>query len=490
MQLGSASDGSRGAARAGQRLISTLALAACLVAVGGRPAVAQCEGDCDGSQSVTINELISAVRIALGGAPVNDCTAADLDQSGDVTINELVAAVSRALQGCAGELDEDLLRGSARASVEPIIRIIDLGSASVGGSSEIAGARAARAIARPAGISGCQTFDCFAFGGEITGSEEVCCNGDLYTLNASTCTFEDDDGTLISREGFFALRSDAQDCSGAFPPAGTNFESEFDGFSLELIDTETFAYVLLFADQVESFEAESGGCSIDQPDSIGLGLRGDGTRFISGVQRTVISDDQGDVVFDQQSAADVSIDVSSSLESEGCAVEARLNGVLTSNDFNAGVDFTAEYSEFAVSQLPTDDGLLLGLDGTVSTDCVGDVTVQTLEPLRLPAGAECPTGGSLEALVSGGSATVNYTASGGVELDYGSDGSIDDTFDSCEELTSDTCTGPSGGLCAPCVGPDSCEDPLGCFACAMNCESDILRCARSDEFVTCEDGVY
>lgn len=59
-----------------------------------------CTGDCDGSSSVGINELVLGVNIALGARDVGDCPAFDRDDNGRVSINELVAAVNAALDGC------------------------------------------------------------------------------------------------------------------------------------------------------------------------------------------------------------------------------------------------------------------------------------------------------------------------------------------------------------------------------------------------------
>jgi hypothetical protein len=59
-----------------------------------------CVGDCDGSQSVAINELILCVNIALGSGQLTSCSACDLNGDGMVAINELIAAVNNALNGC------------------------------------------------------------------------------------------------------------------------------------------------------------------------------------------------------------------------------------------------------------------------------------------------------------------------------------------------------------------------------------------------------
>jgi len=59
-----------------------------------------CAGDCDGSGSVSIAELVRAVNIALGSIDVSMCTAADRNGDGTVAINELISAVNAALSGC------------------------------------------------------------------------------------------------------------------------------------------------------------------------------------------------------------------------------------------------------------------------------------------------------------------------------------------------------------------------------------------------------
>jgi hypothetical protein len=60
-----------------------------------------CPGDCEGTRTVTIADLIKGVNIALGQAAVGTCPAFDLDNNGKVSINELVAAVNSVLDGCA-----------------------------------------------------------------------------------------------------------------------------------------------------------------------------------------------------------------------------------------------------------------------------------------------------------------------------------------------------------------------------------------------------
>ena len=64
------------------------------------PPAGGCVGDCDGSGSVAINELVLGVGIALGNTPLSECPSFDCQQTGQVAINCLVTAVNNALNGC------------------------------------------------------------------------------------------------------------------------------------------------------------------------------------------------------------------------------------------------------------------------------------------------------------------------------------------------------------------------------------------------------
>jgi YVTN family beta-propeller protein len=63
------------------------------------PTPLPCAGDCDGSRTVSVDELVSAVTIALGDAAVDLCAPADGDGDQLVTVDDLVTAVRMALDG-------------------------------------------------------------------------------------------------------------------------------------------------------------------------------------------------------------------------------------------------------------------------------------------------------------------------------------------------------------------------------------------------------
>ena len=83
------------------RLIAAAFLAAAVLAAAvATTAGAACRGDCNGSGSVTVDEVVLAVNVALGAATLDACAAADVDGDRAVTVDEIIAALDDALDGC------------------------------------------------------------------------------------------------------------------------------------------------------------------------------------------------------------------------------------------------------------------------------------------------------------------------------------------------------------------------------------------------------
>ncbi len=98
----------------------------------------------------------------------------------------------------------------------------------------------------------------------------------------------------------------------------------------------------------------------------------------------------------------------------------------------AGRDRVA--GDFDVTETVTlnaDGSSVVEASGTVSTECTGAVSFETVEPLVYPANGDCGTGGQLRATVDGETSIVTLTPGGGLSLDYDGDGSADDSFTSC-----------------------------------------------------------
>lgn len=97
---------------------------------------------------------------------------------------------------------------------------------------------------------------------------------------------------------------------------------------------------------------------------------------------------------------------------------------------------------FDVSQTITqnaDGSTMVDASGSVDTQCTGAVSFETVEPLVYGADAACATGGLIRVVVAQGDALVRFTASGGIEVDYKADGSVDETFKSCTDAKLKKC---------------------------------------------------
>jgi hypothetical protein len=77
-----------------------LSVVTMLIVGAGTARAQECAGDCDGTSSVSISELIGCANIALESSALGTCDACDVDGNTLVSIDELVAAVHASLSGC------------------------------------------------------------------------------------------------------------------------------------------------------------------------------------------------------------------------------------------------------------------------------------------------------------------------------------------------------------------------------------------------------
>lgn len=59
-----------------------------------------CAGDCNRDGQVTVNEIVTSVGIAVAESDLEACPPADIDGSDEVTVDELVVIVDNAMSGC------------------------------------------------------------------------------------------------------------------------------------------------------------------------------------------------------------------------------------------------------------------------------------------------------------------------------------------------------------------------------------------------------
>jgi hypothetical protein len=81
-----------------------------------------------------------------------------------------------------------------------------------------------------------------------------------------------------------------------------------------------------------------------------------------------------------------------------------------------------------VGELITENGTM-----TITSACfTGTMTLATTTPIFVAYEDDCPTAGELK-ITGSATATITYTSTGGVNIDEGSNGSIDKSYKSCDE---------------------------------------------------------
>jgi len=116
-------------------------VAACVLTRAPTARGQTCTGDCDGSGTVTIAELLTMVNIALGNAPVSACAAGDADHNGSIMVNEILLAVTAALGGCRASLSGTVSMGAPVANAT--VSVKDRTGSSVTATTDAQGTYAA-----------------------------------------------------------------------------------------------------------------------------------------------------------------------------------------------------------------------------------------------------------------------------------------------------------------------------------------------------------
>jgi hypothetical protein len=124
-----------------------------------------------------------------------------------------------------------------------------------------------------------------------------------------------------------------------------------------------------------------------------------------------------------------------------CVERITANGGFDVDDRTRGQSFSQTFDNLRITLTEQDDGSTLAtLDGGLNASCAGNMMLQTLEPIRLELDAVCPSDGVL--VVSrddGATGRIHFTSTGGVEIDYGDDGTIDKAVPNCRDASLSQC---------------------------------------------------
>lgn len=454
-----------------------------------------CVGDCDGSGTVTVNELVEGVSIALGDRPVSDCPSFDPNGDQLVTIDELISGVSSALNGCGGlRMRDAIVMASsdaalmAPATVSQAAKIIDFGS--IGGSSlpgalHVARHHSLQAIGEAALASG-STGQQPGTGGaaqqllfcDSGGTAETSCSSDNagnFTFDAfySDCTFTQSGSEIVLNGSVQQTAATDSVCTGS-TPVDTNVTFQFTGFDSVQTDPDG---TLTFRDasQLTDIFAPSGqGC--DGPNN---GQAFDGDLSIE------IDAPTGEPVYEVGLFATQFILVTASSGSP-CQVGVGLDGRLDVTDYLTTQDSTLNFSRFFdLSVFGANGGSDVTLMGGINSACIGTLQIDTAQALHFDTpDALCPSAGALQVTLSDQSVSrIQFSPDG---VDFTGDGVPD--VSSCVDRSIEQCP----GQCMPCQVDEDCPGSQACFTCAPDCTQQpaVDRCAPLDISVQCTDGVF
>jgi hypothetical protein len=332
--------------------------------------------------------------------------------------NGVIGATSFGLSSMSGQVNKPSLKGFHKAGAK------DLRS-SVAGFYKGLAARRSKSLspylAQPCSISGSTDFT-------ITETEIV--------LTASDC---------VEPSADYEGAEEYTDGTLTFTATATGFGLEMDHFTdrtTRVSDGLLLEELVANLTVTGSFGSSTELCGSDPvPTSFSIAMGG------SLSEKT---DDDADGVLDVNQEVeitgysfDVTVSEIDSITCEPSVFSASESGKLDFTDHvddNNSVNINISGSDpLMMTATTVSGGTNVTIDGTfsVKSSCFdGTLTIETTTVLFIPDVSDCPTSGVID--VTGDvTGTVTYTSTGGVQVDEGSDGSVDQTYDDC--LEADAC---------------------------------------------------
>lgn len=220
---------------------------------------------------------------------------------------------------------------------------------------------------------------------------------------------------------------------------GDNFTTTFDNFSFRITDSD--GTVELISDGTMSFTGSNVACGENT-----FLESGTFTMNFTSITRVDLGNN-GSFETNDSSVMDnltMTIAETHGPEPDCNAISSTftMNGGTSNTSANSEDDFSATFDDFEMTLTPETrngvEGDVLSMSGTitVTSDCAsGTFTISTPEGEEpfIPADDSCPVDGRILVTSGGATAAVIFTATGGVQIDEGNNGSVEQTFDNCED---------------------------------------------------------
>jgi hypothetical protein len=262
-----------------------------------------------------------------------------------------------------------------------------------------------------------------ATGCDLGGGRSSTCTVDArgettIELEFSDCASSLESGRRRNRDGRVQLRVlDPAVCLSGVLRERIPFRIEFDGFRSTISDAGR-TVARFAADLTENVILSGDGC-----------LASDGTRDVAG--SLTLEDADAGVDFSLQTTG-LRLAVESA--SSPCRQTILADGAMDVDDRANALRFSQRLDAVTVTLMQEDGATLVGLDGAVDNDCLGEVRFATPAPILLSALGECPLGGSFAVgAENGADGLLRFLADGGLTIDLGPDGIADKSVPTCRD---------------------------------------------------------
>jgi hypothetical protein len=115
-----------------------------------------------------------------------------------------------------------------------------------------------------------------------------------------------------------------------------------------------------------------------------------------------------------------------------CARVLAADGAMDVDDRANGIRFSQTLSSVTIRFREEPPDTLVEINGDIANGCLGNLTLGTVEPLRLRNAVDCPTGGTLRVTAAGRTSEIRYGPQGELSIDYNGDGRVDSIETTCE----------------------------------------------------------
>lgn len=425
---------------------------------------APCVGDCNGDGQITVDELVKGVNIALGNNSLNECRSFDSNGDAQVTVDELIGGVNGALLGCMSDRTETPATPAGRTATQTHSPPAGTPTPTQGETSpaptlpvdEPSVARRAAGTVEVSGTAMLMISNVFSlilqqaggFFGSGSGAVAIpisCPGGGQIMVD---CTQSVIPLPLPPTIGPPTYAFTADDCQVA---GGAETTITLDG-SMTLVGQQSGDVCFVSVPQVASL-------TIPALTIVAAGADGTVTTTLTGVSgsislsgndpqcehNTLTAQLTGSMVLETKDPQGVTLSTTSAglhgttitlvVERFGPSCipviyRTTIDGAATFT--TGGNTFAGTYSGFTVHNDHTSGAGMLAVSGAIASECFGTTVVfSTHTPVTAGNAGGCPQGGVVDAAHEGIVDRIRYTPRGGVEIDTGNDGSVDDSFESC-----------------------------------------------------------